>query len=77
MEWKINRVIVCLILSDVFILSAFGLISPIFAIFVAEGISGGSIIAAGLASSVFWIVKSAAQIPLAMYIEKKRNNIPV
>ncbi len=75
MEWKINRVIICLILSDVFVLSAFGLIAPIFAIFISEGISGGSIVAAGLASSIFWIVKSATQIPFSMYIDKKKHKL--
>lgn len=75
MNLRINRVIFCLIVSDIFILSAFGLISPIFAIFIREGISGGSIIAAGLASTIFWLVKSVAQLPLSIYIDKRREKL--
>jgi len=75
MKFKINRVIIHLILSDIFILSAFGLISPIFAIFIREGISGGSILAAGIASSIFWVVKSLAQLPLSIYIDKRKEKL--
>lgn len=57
------------------ILSAFGLISPIFAIFLKEGITGGSILAAGTASTIFFSVKSVVQLPLARYIDTKKVKI--
>lgn len=70
-----NKVILLLILSDILILSAFGLISPIFAIFLKEGISGGSIAAAGLASAIFFIIKSVVQLPLARYVDTKKGKL--
>ncbi len=70
-----KKVIWYLIISDILILSSFNLIVPIFAIFLKEGISGGSITAAGIASAIFLIVKSALQLPLSHYIDKKRNKI--
>ena len=70
-----NKVIILLIISDILILSAFGLISPIFAIFLNEGITGGSIVAAGLASTIFFLVKSAVQLPLSMYLDKKKDKL--
>lgn len=70
-----NKVIWYLIISDILILSAFGLMSPIFAIFLNEGISGGSIIAAGAASTIFFLVKSIVQLPLSIYLDKKRSKL--
>ena len=70
-----NKVIWLLTISDILILSAFGLIAPIFAIFMSTGIMGGSIVAAGLAASVFLLVKSVVQLPLSIYIDKKKSKL--
>lgn len=72
---KINRVIICLIISDFLIISAFGLILPIFAIFVKEGITGGSVVAVGMASSIFLLTKSVVQLPLSIYVDTKRKKL--
>lgn len=70
-----NKVIWLLVISDILILSAFGLITPIFAIFLNEGIAGGSITAAGIASTIFFLVKSITQIPLSIYIDSRRSKL--
>jgi len=70
-----NRIIWLLILSDILILSAFGLIGPIFAIFLDTGITGGSITAAGIASSVFFIVKSITQLPLSKMLDNRKDKL--
>lgn len=70
-----KRVIILLIISDILILSAFGLVTPIFAIFLKEGISGGSILAAGIASTIFLLVKSVCQLPFSLYIDTKRSKL--
>lgn len=63
-----------LILSDVLILSSFGLIGPIFAVFITENLEGGTIVNAGLATTVFWVVKSAFQLPLSKYLIDKEKH---
>ncbi|MFH1308158.1 MAG: MFS transporter [archaeon] len=73
--FKINRVIWLLILSDILIVSSFGLIGPIFAIFLKEGISGGSIIAVGTAATVFWGTKSVLQLPFSIYLDTRRKKL--
>jgi MFS family permease len=70
-----NKVIWLLIISDILILSAFGLIAPIFAIFLNEGIAGGSITAAGIAATIFFLVKSITQIPLSIYIDSRKSKL--
>jgi len=69
-----NKKLLLLILSDVLILSSFGLIGPIFAIFIIENLEGGSIVAAGLSTTIFLVVKSAVQMPLSKYfIDKEKH----
>lgn len=69
-----NKRLLLLILSDILILSSFGLIGPIFAIFIIENLEGGTIVAAGLATTIFLVVKSIVQLPLSRYfIDKEKH----
>lgn len=69
----INPVIRFLILSDVLMLGAVGLLAPIFAFFIEDFIQGGSAAVAGLSAAIFLATKSVAQIPLAHLIDKIRG----
>ncbi len=68
-----HKVINNLILSDIFILSGFGLISPVLAVFFTEQIHGGSLGVAGLASTVYLITKSLLILPIGRYIDRKKG----
>ena len=69
-----NKKLLLLILSDVLILSSFGLLAPIFALFITENLEGGSIVAAGMATTIFLVVKSVVQLPLSRYfIDKEKH----
>lgn len=68
-----NKKLLLLILSDILILSSFGLIGPIFAIFIIENLEGGTIVAAGLATTIFLVVKSTVQLPLSKIIDKEKH----
>jgi len=69
-----NKKLLLLILSDVLILSSFGLLAPIFALFITGSVEGGSIVSAGLATTIFLVVKSAVQLPLSKYfIDKEKH----
>jgi MFS family permease len=70
-----NRTIKLLMLSDIFVVTGFGLIEPIIAIFIKENLIGGTIFAAGLASTLFLIVKSIIQIPFSKYVDSHRHKI--
>lgn len=65
-----NRTIKLLMISDIFVLTGFGLISPILAIFIKDNLIGGTIFAAGLASTLFLITKSVIQLPFSRYVDK-------
>jgi len=65
----LNKVIRILITSDFLLQSGWGLIGPIFAIFITEQIKGGNLAAVGLIASTYWIVKSIIQPFIARYLD--------
>ncbi len=66
---KINRVVRFLILSDLFFLGSWSMVQPLFSIFVIEHIKGATLIVVGLVASLYWLVKSLLQIPVANYLD--------
>ncbi len=69
----INKVIKTLILSDFFLQSGWGLIGPIFAIFLTDQIKGGSLEMVGFVAASYWLVKSVVQPFIAHYFDKKEG----
>lgn len=67
---NISKVVRVLTISDVLMVSGFGLIAPIFAVFIDDSIQGGTVEVAGIASAIFLIVKSIGQIPVASLVDK-------
>lgn len=69
----VNRVVSFLTISDFFILSGWGLVSPIFAVFVTGQVKGAGVEVVGLASTIYLLLKSGLQVPLANIIDKIRG----
>ena len=73
----INKVIKILIVSDFFLNSGWGLLGPVFAIFLVQKIALGNLTEgikiAGFASLTYWIVKSFLQIPIGKYLDKNHG----
>ena len=70
-----NRTIKLLMLSDIFIFTGFGFIAPILAIFIKDNLVGGTIFAAGLASTLFLVTKSCIQLPFSRYVDKHNDKV--
>ena len=69
-----NRTMKLLLLSDIFVLTGFGLIQPILAIYInGGGVTGGTMLSAGLASALFLFTKSMVQLPFGHYVDKNSN----
>jgi DHA1 family quinolone resistance protein-like MFS transporter len=62
-------------ISDIFVLTGFGLIAPILAIFIKENLVGGTIFSAGLATTIFVITKSMVQLPFSKYVDKHDDKL--
>jgi len=70
-----NRTVKLLMLSDILIFTGFGLIAPILAIFIKDNLVGGTIFAAGFASTLFLITKSCIQLPFSRYVDRSEDKI--
>lgn len=70
MAININKVIKTLIVSDFFLQSGWGLIGPIFAIFLTKQIQGGNLTMVGFIAASYWIVKSIIQPFIARHLDK-------
>jgi len=69
----INKIIKILILSDFIIISGFGFIAPIFALFLTDKIQGGTIETVGFASAIYWLAAVLTRLPIARYIDKTKT----
>lgn len=67
---SINKVIKVLIVSDFFLMAAWGLVTPILAIFVVNQIQGGDASVAGIAIGTYWFLKALVQIPIGRFLDK-------
>ncbi len=65
-----NKVIRTMVVVEFFFAIAFGVFSPMFAIFAADNIIGGSAKVVGFAMAIFWMTKAIFQLPVAKYLDK-------
>ena len=72
-RFDINAVVQFLTYSDILMMSGWGLVLPIISVFFSDQIAGGDVKFAGLASTVYFIVKSVVQIPVARMVDKHRG----
>ncbi len=70
-----NRVTKLLLISDIFVVSGFGLVEPILSIFIKDNLLGGQIYAAGVASMLFLFTKSCIQLPFSRYVDKHDHSV--
>lgn len=71
--FKVNRIIKSLILTDFFFWSAWGLLSPIFGLFIVNKIEGAGLAVVGIASSIYWILKSLLRIPIGILLDSRKG----
>lgn len=72
-----NKIVKILILCDFFIITGFGFLTPIFAVFVIDHIIGGTLLVVGIAEAIYLGTKAVGQIFVADYLDiepsDKRN----
>ena len=69
----INKVIKVLISSDFLLQSGWGLIGPIFAIFLTKQIQGGDLKMVGFMAATYWIAKSIIQPFIAHRLDRNHG----
>ncbi len=73
MKSSINKIIRVLISSDILLQSGWGLIGPIFAIFLTKQIQGGNLKMVGFVAATYWITKSIVQPFIAHHLDKNHG----
>jgi MFS transporter, OPA family, sugar phosphate sensor protein UhpC len=68
-----NRTLKLLIMSDALVFTGFGLITPILAVYINTSITGGTIAAIGLMSTIFLITKTIFQLLFAKIFQPKHR----
>ena len=71
---KLNKIIKYLILSDLAFWTGWGLVTPVFSIFVTEKIIGGSAFVVGIATAIYWITKSVLQYPAGLFLDHHKGD---
>lgn len=66
----VNRVIKKLVLSDLSLNFAFGLLSPIFAVFILRNVEGSTLRVVGLATTFYWIARTLTTVPLSKFMDR-------
>lgn len=69
----INKVIGIFIASDFLLQAGWGLIGPIFALFITKQISGGTLEMVGFIASTYWITKSVIQPFVAHFFDTRKG----
>ena len=69
----VNKIIRVLVLGDVMFFSAFGLIGPIFAVFITNQIADATVATVGFAATINLLVRALLQMPIARYIDRHKG----
>lgn len=69
--FKVNRVVRHFILADLVLYCGWGLVGPIFSVFVIRNIPGATLGTAGAAIGLYWLTRAIVQLPVATYLDKK------
>ena len=73
LDLKVGRVVRYFIFADLALLAGWGLVQPIFAIYLIEKVEGATLVTVGIASSIYWLLKSVLQLPVAKYLDKHKG----
>lgn len=66
----INRVIRYLIAYDFVLNFAFGLLSPIFAVFILRNVHGSDLRVVGTATAFYWFARIISTVPLSRFMDR-------
>lgn len=66
---KISKVIKYFLITDMLFLGGWGLVGPVFGVFVLDYVLGSTLFTIGAVSALYWVVKSIVQIPVSIYLD--------
>lgn len=73
MKISLNRIVRYLIYSDLVFYTGWGLISPIFAVFILHSIKGGNAFVVGMAAAIHLIIRSLLRVPFGIAADSDKK----
>ncbi|MFA5431287.1 MAG: MFS transporter [Candidatus Paceibacterota bacterium] len=67
---KVNRIVKYLILADIAFWTGWGLVSPVFAVFIIKQVQGGTELVVGTATAIYWLFRSLLVLPSGKLLDK-------
>lgn len=67
---KVGRVVKYLVISDLFLLAGWGIIDPIFSVFIVEKVAGATLATVGIVAGIYWILKSVLELPIGNALDR-------
>lgn len=67
---KISKLVRYFIISDLILFGGWGLVAPIFSIFIIEEVAEATLVTIGINAAIYWIIYSVVQLPVAAYLDK-------
>ncbi len=72
-NFTVGRFVKHFIMADMALFAGWGLLDPIFSIFIIKEIPGATVITVGIAVAIYWILKSIIQIPIANALDREHT----
>lgn len=67
---KINKIVKYLIFADIAFWTGWGLVTPVFSIFIVDKIQCGSILVVGIATFIYWLFRSLSVLPSGKILDR-------
>ncbi|NCN52958.1 MFS transporter [Candidatus Wolfebacteria bacterium] len=67
---SVNKIIKLFTAADLLLLMGWGVITPLFAVFVVTEISGATVVTVGVVAGIYWITRALFQIPISLFLDK-------
>ena len=72
-DTRIGRLVRFFVLSDLILIAGWGLVEPIFPIFILDHVRGATLVTIGTSAAIYWILRSIIQLPLARHLDRKKS----
>ena len=66
----VGRLVKFFVFSDLFFAGGWGLVDPVFSVFIVAKIPGATLTEVGIATAIYWICRSILQIPISNYLDR-------
>src|SRR3989344_5233858 len=71
LDFRVGRVVKYFILADLALLAGWGLVDPVFSVFIIGKVEGATLVSVGTAAAIYWFLKSSLRLPLANFLDRR------